>query len=212
MDGSVRTDGMKRPLARGWRIVIPVLVAIAVSMTAIYLLVMAFGSAMTETYRCTYTLVVDPSGQDEYTVFVPIPCTYLDEIPAFELEGKALVKGDVDVEIMNTLHGPALRIQGTGRAEVNWSSDTYDKESRRGYYPNMTMLEEAQGDPVYDWMGWMSSDSEDVALYLNYSASHRWYPRPFFASGSDHDYSFLMESGEIGWRPVICDYTWAVIN
>ena len=118
--------------------------------------------------------------------------------------------GSVVVEVEETQYGPALRIEGTGRAEVNWSSSSSGDDS--GYYPNLTMVTRAEPGSMYDYQAWMSSDNESVSIYLNYSTSYRWYPKPWFVSGSDRDYRLVMDSGELGWRLVWCDLEWSVIN
>lgn len=185
-------------------------VAVIVAVSAIYVGARILEESRERTYECTYTLVVAPEGDDAYTVYVPIPCTWSDGIPANSFEEDVSAPANVVVKVEETTYGPALKVEGTGRAELNWSSSGSGDDS--GYYPNLTMVTGADAGSMYDYQAWMSSDLEVVSVYLNYSTSYRWYPKPWFVSGSDRDYRLVMDSGELGWRLVGFDLEGVIIN
>ena len=187
-----------------------IVVAIIVAASAIYVAARILEESRERTYQCVDTLVVVPQGDDAYSVHVPIPCTWSEGAPPLDFQEAGSVTGNIVAEVEETPYGPALRVEGTGRAGVNWSSchpgDDY------GYYANLTMVTEAEAGSMYDYQAWMSSDDEGVSVYLNYSTSYRWYPKPWFVSGSDRDYTLVMDMGEVGWRLIDCDLEWSIIN
>lgn len=187
-----------------------IVVAIIVAASAIYAAAWIIEESRERTYQCAYTLVVVPQDDSAYTVHVPIPCTWSEGEPPSDFQEMMSVTGDVVAEVEETPYGPALKVEGTGRAEVNWSSSHPGDDS--GYYPNLTMVTEAEAGSMYDYQAWVSSDREGVSAHLNYSASNRWYPKPWYASGGDRDYELVMGPGEVGWRLIDCDLSWSVIN
>ena len=165
------------------------------------------------TYLCKYTLVISSTGEEAYTVCVPIPCTYQSGAPPDGFADQVTVSGDADVAVVDASYGYALSVSGTGHIEVDWTSDSSGNGAGSGYYSNITMLVESEDGSGYDWRGWMSSDTDDTTAYLNYSTTYRWYPSPFsLPGGSDREYAFEMTPGEEGWRLVECDFEMTVIN
>lgn len=212
MSVSGRSRGLQPLEARRKAVLAPIIVAVIVTLSAGLVAWLIVEEATKEEHLCEYTVVVSPAVEGTYTVWVPMPCTYLDEAPADAFAEQAQVEGDADIELVNTSYGHALRISGSGRTEVNWLSSSYDHATGTGYYPNITMMKRADDGSLYDWEAWMSSDRDDIAVHLNYSATHRWYPKPWYVSGSDRAYELAMVPGEAGWRLVECDFELTVIN
>lgn len=195
------------------RLLAPILVAVIVSLAAVLVAWRIAEEREDPTYLCSYTLLISSTDEELYTVCVPIPCTYKSGTPPDGFVGQVTVSGDANVAVVDTPYGHALSVSGTGHTEVNWTSDSSGHGTGLGYYPNITMLVEAEDGSRYDWHAWMSSDKENTTAYLNYSTTYRWYPSPFsLPGGSDREYAFEMTPGEEGWRLVECDFEMTVIN
>jgi hypothetical protein len=210
MSSSRRTSQFRTFVFQRRAAIAAIVVVVIVATSAIYVAARILEESRERTYQCVYTLVITPAGDDEYTVCVPIPCTWSDGIPAVDFAQDIIVTGNVVVGVEGTPYGPALKVEGTGRAELNWSSSSSGEDY--GYYTNLTMVTDAEPGSLYDNRAWVSSDQESVSAYLDYSASNLWYPKPWFSSGSDRHYRIVMDPGEVGWRLVECEFEWQVDN
>lgn len=154
-------------------------------------------------YSSAYSAFVDSDSNDPYTVEVPIPGTRAGEPPPGFAED-AQSSAYAEFELVNTPHGPALRIIAHGNIWVNWSLYYQTNEPDPISCWNMTMKEDNEV--------WMSSDDANLTIHIEYHWGVRWYPSPTFVSGTTHYYKAVMEEGAIGWRLVECEDEGIILN
>ncbi|UCE91592.1 MAG: hypothetical protein JSV90_00055 [Methanobacteriota archaeon] len=204
--------GARKTITERWTLFLTILTAVSIAAAATY-----YASSKVlkgdkdPVYMCSYRVVVDSPAEGIHTTCVSIPC--LNESAfAGDLDAQALASGEAELEIVSTLHGPALKISGRGKIAVNWVSNSSSREGGMGYYWNLTMLENVYEGGAQDRKAWISCDCENATIELYYSASYTWWPSPTFASGSRHEYEANSEPGDTGWRMVDCDVSGWIIN
>lgn len=161
-------------------------------------------------YVCGYRMLAQSGSDTAFTLYLPIPSNYTGTTYA-DIAAQALFTGDPTREIVDTIHGAALMISGTGRIGVEWSSSSRSVVNW-GYFPCITMFDGSLNITTGMTETWVFSDDPDVSVYLEYHATTHRHVSPWFASGTSESYELLMPSGMVGWRPAITDHTGIVSN
>lgn len=202
-------DGENRPRAV-WRIVRKAWIPIAVVLVAASLIGAWFYLTNDRDYTCTYELFAQSTSGDVFTVYVPVPVNYASTSTANLLE-QAIFGGALSREIVNTSYGTALKVTADGTLGVEWSSGSVP-EVDRGFFSCITMHNTSTNITTGMTSTWLFCDDPNVSLHLSYEASSHRHVTPWFVSGSDIHYEFLMTGGATGWRPVPTEHEWEVAN
>lgn len=202
-------DGENRPGAV-WRIVRKAWIPIAVILVAASLIGVWFYLTNNRSYSCTYELFAQSTSGDMFTIYVPIPINYAGTTTA-NLPEQATFSGALSWEIVETSYGTALKVTAEGPLDLEWSSRSAP-EVDWGFFSCITMHNESTNITTGMTSTWLFCDDPDVSLHLSYEANSHRHVTPWFVSGSDIHYEFLMPSGTTGWRPVPTEHEWIVAN
>jgi hypothetical protein len=195
--------GSWRTAKRAWTL-IGVVIAVAVLLGAwLYL-------SDDRSYSCSYELLAQSSSGGVFTLYVPIPTNYAGTATA-NLSEQAIFSGALSKEIVETPYGAALKVAGEATLDVEWSSRSIS-EVDWGFFLCITLHNDSANITTGMTSTWLFCDDPNVTVHLSYEASSRHHEAPWFVSGSDTQYEFLMASGTKGWRPVPTEYEFEVSN
>jgi hypothetical protein len=194
---------VSQTVKRAWKLLAIVLIIVILSVAGLYL---TRGSS----YTCSYTLLAQSDSDEVFMLYVPVPSSYSGATFA-DIAEQAVFRGALAREIVDGTYGTALKVSGTGRLEVDWSSRSVSALDW-GYFSRITMHNDSLNFTTGMTSTWMFSDDPNVSVYLKFSAASERWPSPWFKSGSSNSYELLMASGATGWRPVPTEHEGVLFN
>ncbi|MCU0860173.1 MAG: hypothetical protein MUE55_06280 [Thermoplasmata archaeon] len=169
---------------------------------------------MSSHYVHDYRVTIEPGTEEPFLMMCPIPCD-LKGVP-YEglLDDLVVLNGSADLEIIDTEHGPALKVDGVGEVELEWTAVWSGDEGR---FPNLTMTRELDDDVDVDaWNytaneeSWVYSDSPGTVVELSFSSEyHRKITLTLGDSGEDvFHFSGILDL--TGWATVGTEHAQAM--
>lgn len=168
-------------------------------------------------YNHLYVLRIETDSDDEYTLVCPIPLNRTGAHYAAFLDEIEMTLGDLDVSLVDTLHGKALEARGVGDATLEWHG-SWDEEDG-DWYLDLSMT---SGD-AFDFENnsresWIYADRGNLSIRLSFFAEQTYNASPTFMSGGGPGY-ILMGNDEYytlrtqtGWQETVFEFYWSAIN
>lgn len=153
-----------------------------------------------------YRVTVEAATDEPFVVMCPIPCTLKGILYENLLDNLVILNGSAELEVLDTEHGPALRIEGAGDVQLEWTAVWPTDEGR---FPNITMTRELDNETeVEAWdynanaESWVFSDTAGVYVQLRYSSAYdRQLTITFGDIGAD-TFMFTSVLDAPGWSTV----------
>ena len=145
--------------------------------------------------RHSYSVSIDALTTDAYTVMCPVPCDSDGTVYEGFLDELEVVDGVAVLTLLDTEHGQALRIQGQGDLELEWSA-SWSIDGERFW--KMTMTEGSEEETATSWV---YSDNEGMIVELDHSSRYKEMGRLFSSEGETY-YRFTVEPEGVGWETV----------
>ena len=209
-----KNENRRRTCVR-WGIVVAA-VAIAVLLGGLYLRGFLPFDEDRE-YSHSYTLRIDTDSAEGYTLRCPIPLNRTGEQYAAFMDELSIAYGDVDVTIVDTEHGKALEVTGSGNATLEWDA-SWDKEDG-DWYLELSMT---SGD-AFDFENdsresWIYADRGNLSIGLSFFAEQTYNVSPTFMSGGGPGYVLMGDEEyytlrtQTGWQETVFEFYWLAIN
>ena len=123
----------------------------------------------------SYNVDIEASNEEYYLIQCPIPVNADGKLRRGFADEVNVASGDVEIDIISTEHGRALRIVGHGPANVTWD-DRWDGD-RDEALRNLSMPYVKDGSPSNST--WMYCNQGGVTIHIrSYSAQSRLDPMP----------------------------------
>ena len=168
-------------------------------------------------YEHSYSLEIVSDTDEGYTLMVPVPLNKTGAQYAGFLDELTVTLGEVDISVVDTVHGKALEVIGSGNATLEWDSGWSAEDE--GWYLNISMT---SGSPFdYDSntrSSWIYSDQGGLSVRLSFSAEQTYNETPTFMSGGGPSYRLMDGEGDytldtqVGWQETVLEYYWMAIN
>lgn len=165
-------------------------------------------------YSHSFSPVIDPETATDFTVICSVPVNaggrpYPEFIDEQEVES-----GDPQYALVETEHGFGLQASGSGYTGLHWRGDWSVGDG--DWYLNLSMSN-APNDWDYDtpeegFWSWVHSINETLSMSLIYRAERMHNETPIWTSGGGPSFRITGMIQSDGWRQVVIDYGWIVIN
>ena len=168
-------------------------------------------------YSHSYSLEIVTETDEGYTLMVPVPLNKTGAQYAGFLDELSVTLGEVDVSVVDTLHGKALEVTGSGNATLEWDSRWSAEDE--GWYLNISMTSGSPFDYHSDTRSsWIYSDLGGLSIRLSFSAEQTYNETPIFTSGGGPSYRLMDGEGgntldtQTGWQETVLEYCWTALN
>ena len=168
-------------------------------------------------YSHSYSLEIVVETDEGYTLMVPVPLNKTGAQYAGFIDELTVTLGEVDVSVVDTLHGKALEVTGSGNATLEWDSRWSAEDE--GWYLNISMTSGSPFDYHSDTRSsWIYSDQDGLSVRLSFSAQQTYNETPTFPSGGGPSYSLMDGVGDytldtqVGWQETVLECYWEAIN
>ncbi len=160
-------------------------------------------SSISHLYEVT---VIGPENET-YTVMCPIPIDRDGGYYEAFVEETAVREGSAGIALVETEHGPALRITGQGAIGLEWSASWYIDGER---FLNLSMTEGLDwadyGEGADAW-SWIYADRAGVSIELHHRFSLTERSTWAFASYAAYDYDLTAQPETDGWHSAGVEYS-----
>ena len=165
-------------------------------------------------YSHSFYLTIEPDSTSDFTIICPVPTNSSGSFyPDFNSEIE-VVSGDPEYLLIETEHGYGLQVSGSGYTRLAWEGKW--KVGDGDWYLNMTMTNAPcqwnYSTPESGFWSWLYSNNESHYVWLGYSAEKMHNETPTWLSGGGPVFHISAMVTEEGWRQVLLDYGWGVIN
>ncbi len=168
-------------------------------------------------YSHSYSLKIITDTDEGYTLMVPVPLNKTGAQYAGFIDELTVTLGEVDISVVDTLHGKALEVTGSGNATLEWDSRWSAEDE--GWYLNISMTSGNPFDHDNDTRSsWIYSDQGGLSVRFSFSAQQTYNETPTFPSGGGPSYSLMDGEGDytldtqVGWQETVLECYWEAIN
>jgi hypothetical protein len=158
----------------------------------------------------TYSVSIDASTNDTYSIMCPIPCDRDGSIYDRFIEEIEVVDGSADLEQIDTDHGYALKILAKGDVRIEWKASW---EIDGEMFLNLTMTRElSESEAAEDdndeitAESWIYSNVNGTSVVLQHQVKIDRATIGFFACMTGHTHSMIAMTGGEGWETVGTEY------
>ena len=154
------------------------------------------GDSELTTYSHQYSVKISAGITTRFQVMCPVPLDSNGDMPAHFLEEMDIRTENTTTDLVETDHGLALQVNGTGSADLRWTGQWSEHHGR--YFDSMSMTTLA-GPSGGDNMSWVYTNSSNVRLLLDYFFGSLMNRPSGLGSGMDTQLSVDAVSSTQGW-------------